>query len=42
MSKNNYQFGREFKYDELRTSHNLSEVLAGKKGRKEKRKRRFI
>jgi len=42
MTKNRYEFGKEFEYDELRANHNLSEILAGKKGRKEKKKRRFI
>jgi hypothetical protein len=40
MSKNNYIFGREFKYDELRTDVNLTNILKGKYKRKEKRRRK--
>ena len=33
---NDYEFGKDPKMDELRASHNWTEILAGKKGRKKK------
>jgi len=38
---NNYSFGDSFEYDEVRASHNMTKVLTGKVGRKNKNKKLF-
>jgi len=39
---NDYIFGKENKYDKIRTDINISKILQGKVGRKKKLKKRKV